>query len=586
MSEKRKILICMGTSGIAAGATGVARLFEQELGKRNLADGFQIIRTGDRGLFRDVLVDVIEPDGQRTTYEYVKAEDVVPIVEEHLIEGNPYAKRLAGRSYHDFFKSQMRIVLKNCGEIDPEDIEAYVMHDGYSALRKAVQDDSAQIVKTVTDSGLRGRGGAGFLTGMKWKFCREAAGDQKYIVCNADEGDPGAFMDRSVLEGDPHAVIEGMAIAGFAVGASRGVVYCRAEYPLAVKRLQKAIDQSREKGFLGKSVCGSPFEFDISIMQGAGAFVCGEETALLASIEGKRGTPRIKPPFPAQQGLWGKPTVINNVETFANVPHIINHGAEWFASIGTEKSKGTKVFALAGKVKNTGLVEVPMGTTIRELVFGPGGGMLHKKLGLKGVQLGGPSGGCIPAAMADTPIDYESLQSTGAIMGSGGVIIMDEKTCMVDVARYFTGFTVSESCGQCTPCRVGLKRMHEVLTRVVEGEGVPADLEFLGNMGNTICSTSLCGLGQTAPNPVLTTLRYFRDEFDAHVHRRECPAHVCTTLMHYEVIEDMCIKCGACAKVCPAGAVTWERGKTARIDPAKCTRCNACNTACKYMAIR
>jgi len=586
MNDRRKILICMGTSGIAAGAAEVARLFEQELQQRNLADGFRIIRTGDRGLFRDVLVDVIEPDGARTTYEYVKAEDVISIVEGHLVAGKPYARRLAGKSYQDFFKSQMRVVLRNCGEIDPEDIDAYVLNDGYAALKKAVQSDPGQIVKTVTDSGLRGRGGAGFSTGMKWNFCREAAGDQKYIVCNADEGDPGAFMDRSVLEGDPHAVIEGMAIAGFAVGASHGVVYCRAEYPLAVKRLQKAIDQARAKGFLGKSVCGSPFEFDISIMQGAGAFVCGEETALLASIEGKRGTPRIKPPFPAQQGLWGKPTVINNVETLANIRHIMINGAEWFAAIGTERSKGTKVFALAGKVKNTGLVEVPMGTTIRELVFGPGGGMLHRKLGLKGVQLGGPSGGCIPAAMADTPIDYESLQSTGAIMGSGGVIIMDEKTCMVDVARYFTGFTVSESCGQCTPCRVGLKRMHEVLSRIVEGEGVPGDLDFLGNMGHTICSTSLCGLGQTAPNPVLTTLRYFRAEFDAHVQRRECPAHVCTTLMHYEVIEDMCVKCGACAKVCPVGAVAWEKGNIARIDPEKCTRCNACNTACKYMAIR
>lgn len=575
----------MGTSGIAAGAADVARLFEQELQKRNISEAHQIIRTGDRGLFRDVLVDVIEADGTRTTYEHVKAVDVLPIVEEHLVAGKPYAGRLAGKSYQEFFKSQTRIVLRNCGEIDPEDIDAYVLTGGYAALRQTVQGDPGAIVKTVTDSGLRGRGGAGFLTGMKWKFCREAAGDQKYIVCNADEGDPGAFMDRSLLEGDPHAVIEGMAVAGFAVGASRGVVYCRAEYPLAVKRLQKAIDQARDGGFLGKSVCGSPFEFDISIMQGAGAFVCGEETALLASIEGKRGMPRIKPPFPAQQGLWGKPTVINNVETFANVPHIIVNGAEWFASIGTGKSKGTKVFALAGKVKNTGLVEVPMGTTIRELVFGPGGGMLHRKLGLKGVQLGGPSGGCIPAAMADTPIDYESLQSTGAIMGSGGVIIMDEKTCMVDVARYFTGFTVSESCGQCTPCRVGLKRMHEVLSRIVEGKGVPADLEFLGNMGNTICATSLCGLGQTAPNPVLTTLRYFRDEFDAHVQRKECPAHVCTTLMHYEVIEDMCVKCGACKKVCPVGAVTWEKGKTASIDPEKCTRCNACNTACKYMAI-
>ena len=589
------LLLCGGTGCHASGSLAVKKELVTELERRGLVDEIRVVETGCNGFCAMGPIMVVYPEG--IIYMMIKPTDIAELVEEHFVKGRVLERLLyrepvtAGiiPTMQDipFFALQNLRVLRNRGLIDPEKIDEYIARDGYAGMVKALTEMTPdQIVQEVLVSGLRGRGGAGFPTGMKWKFAAASPGDVKYVLCNADEGDPGAFMDRSVLEADPHAVLEGMVIAAKAIGAHQGYIYCRAEYPLAIHRLNIAIAQAKEYGLLGKDILGTGFDFDLEIYQGAGAFVCGEETALMTSIEGKRGMPRPRPPFPAIAGLWQKPSILNNVETLANIGQIMFRGGAWHASVGTEKSKGTKVFALAGKVKNTGLVEVPMGTTIRELVFGPGGGMLHKKLGLKGVQLGGPSGGCIPAAMADTPIDYESLQSTGAIMGSGGVIIMDEKTCMVDVARYFTGFTVSESCGQCTPCRVGLKRMHEVLTRVVEGEGVPADLEFLGNMGNTICSTSLCGLGQTAPNPVLTTLRYFRDEFDAHVHRRECPAHVCTTLMHYEVIEDMCIKCGACAKVCPAGAVTWERGKTARIDPAKCTRCNACNTACKYMAIR
>ena len=442
------------------------------------------------------------------------------------------------------------------------------------------------MIEEMKISGLRGRGGAGFPTGMKWDFCRQAEGDQKYIVCNADEGDPGAFMDRSVLEGDPHAVIEGMIIAGYAIGATEGYVYCRAEYPIAIKRLTRAIAQAEESGYLGKNIQGSDHSFHLTIKQGAGAFVCGEETALLASIEGRRGMPKSRPPFPAQKGLWGKPTTINNVETLANIRHIYEKGAKWFASVGTENSKGTKVFALAGKVKNTGLVEVPMGMTIRDLVFGPGGGMLKKKDKFKGIQLGGPSGGCLPEDLLDTPIDYESINQTGAIMGSGGMVVMDTRTCMVDVARFFLDFTVTESCGKCVPCRVGLKRTLEVLDEITAGRGKEEHLTFLKEMGNTIKNTALCGLGNTAPNPVLTTLRYFPEEYQAHIHDRVCPAHVCTALVKFEFIEENCTKCGKCFKACPVEAITWEKKQYPILDKTKCIKCKSCIDACNFEAIQ
>ncbi len=580
-----KIFVCMGTSGISSGAEEVVRIFEQELEKHNVIDTCKIVRTGDRGLFRDVLVDIITPKLGRITYEYIKPENVPQIVEEHILGETPVKKFQAGEDYQQFFADQKRIVLSNCGEIDPENIEEYIASRGYDALKKIFAITPDQIIESVEKSGLKGRGGAGFSTGLKWKFCKNAQGNPKYIVCNADEGDPGAFMDRSILEGDPHSVIEGMIIAGYAIGATQGVVYCRAEYPLAIKRLNKAISQAKEKGFLGANILGNNFSFDITIAQGAGAFVCGEETALLASIEGRRGMPKPKPPFPAQQGLWGKPTVINNVETFANVRHIIMHGAEWFSSVGTQNSKGTKVFALAGKIKNTGLAEVPMGTTIRQLIYGPGGGMVRKKIGFKAVQMGGPSGGCLPESLLDIPIDYESLNRTGAIMGSGGIIIMDQKTCMVDVARYFLAFTVEESCGKCVPCRIGLKRMLEVLEEITAGRGKEEHLDFLQEMGESIKETALCGLGNTAPNPVLTTLKYFKDEYIAHIKEKKCPAGVCVDLLKFEVIQEKCVKCGQCYKVCPVGAVEWKKKEYAAINKEKCTKCKSCIMACEFGAI-
>jgi len=581
-----RILICTGSSGISAGALEVADSFEKELVKQGLGNDYEVVKVGDRGLFRDVLVDIVPERNGRVTYEHVTPEDVPDIVRRHLQEGTPLENRLAGKDYERFFEGQMRVVLANCGEIDPERLDHYRGAGGYEALAKALKMSPDDVIGEVKNSGLGGRGGAGFSTGLKWQFARAAPGDVKYMICNADEGDPGAFMDRSVLEGDPHAVLEGMAIGAYAIGSSEGYIYCRAEYPLAVKRLRIAIEQAEQEGLLGKNILGSDFSFDVSIVQGAGAFVCGEETALMASIEGLRGMPRVRPPFPAQKGLYGKPTNINNVETLANIRHVITRGAEWFASIGTEKSKGTKVFALAGKVKNTGLVEVPMGTTIRELISGPGGGPLNKRAGIKAVQMGGPSGGCIPAELHDLPIDYQSINETGAIMGSGGIIVVDAKTCMVDVARYFLNFTVDESCGKCVPCRIGLKRLHEVLTEITEGCGSPEHIDFLENMSQTIKNTSLCGLGNTAPNPVLTTLRYFRDEYEAHVQERECPAHVCTALLHFEVDEEKCTKCGRCAQVCPGEAITWKKKSYARIDKEKCIRCKSCILACEFMAIR
>jgi NADH-quinone oxidoreductase subunit F len=583
---KNRILICTGTSGISAGAEKVAELFKEGLERHKLQDDYDVIKTGDRGLFRDVLVDIVPPDGKRITYEYVTPEDVSKIVEEHLVKGEPVEKKLAGKDYEQFFASQTRIVLANCGEIDPESLDDYLAHNGYKALKNVLAMTPEETIQNMKTAGLRGRGGAGFPTGMKWDFCRQAEGDQKYIVCNADEGDPGAFMDRSVLEGDPHAVIEGMNIAGYAIGATEGYIYCRAEYPIAIKRLTKAISQAEERGYLGKNIQGSDHSFHLTIKQGAGAFVCGEETALLASIEGRRGMPKIRPPFPAQKGLWGKPTTINNVETLANVRHVFEKGAEWFASIGTEKSKGTKVFALAGKVKNTGLVEVPMGMTIRDLVFGPGGGMLRKKAKFKGIQLGGPSGGCLPESLLDTPIDYESINQTGAIMGSGGMVVMDTRTCMVDVARFFLDFTVNESCGKCVPCRVGLKRTLEVLDEITAGRGTEKHITFLREMGNTIKNTALCGLGNTAPNPVLTTLRYFPEEYAAHIHEHVCPSKVCTALIKFEFIEENCTKCGKCFKACPVDAISWEKKQYPVLDKEKCIKCKTCIDACNFEAIQ
>jgi len=582
-----KILICMGTSGISAGAEKVERIFKDELKRHKLIDKCKIVKTGDRGLFRDVLVDIITSELGRVTYEYIKPEDVPKIVEKHLLRGEPLKELQAGKDYEQFFSKQTRIVLSNCGEIDPENIDDYIAVGGYTALKKVLSEMTRKnVINEITRSGLRGRGGAGFPTGLKWMFCREAKGDQKYVICNADEGDPGAFMDRSVLEGDPHSVIEGMIIAGYAIGANEGYIYCRAEYPLAIKRLNKAISQAREKGFLGKSILNSNLSFDIAIKQGAGAFVCGEETALMASIEGRRGMPMPRPPFPAQKGLWDKPTLINNVETLANIRHIIIRGSEWFSSIGTEGSKGTKVFALAGKVKNTGLIEVPMGTTIRQLVYGPGGGMVNKKIDFKGVQIGGPSGGCLPESLLDTPIDYESITQTGAIMGSGGMIVMDERTCMVDIARFFLNFTVAESCGKCVPCRVGLKRMLEVLEEITEGKGKEEHINFLQEIGNTIKDTALCGLGNTAPNPVLTTLKYFLDEYHAHITDKICPSHVCIELLKFEIIEDKCVKCGQCYKACPVGAIDWKKKEYPKINKDKCIKCKSCINACNFGAIQ
>jgi len=580
-----KILICMGTSGISAGAREVAELFKKEIDRHKLSDRCKIIKTGDRGLFRDVLVDIITPELGRLTYECIKPKDVPAIVENHLVNGQPVNTLLAGSDYEQFFAKQMRIVLVNCGEIDPEDINDYVAHSGYIALKKALDMTPERVIEEIKASGLRGRGGAGFPTGRKWELARASKGAEKYLICNADEGDPGAFMDRSILEGDPQAVIEGMIIAAHAIGMTHGFIYCREEYPLALERLGIAIAQARERGFLGKNILGSKLSFDITVKRGAGAFVCGEETALIASIEGRRGMPRPRPPFPAEKGLWDKPTVINNVETLANISHIINKGADWFSSIGTEYSKGTKVFALAGKVKNTGLVEVPMGTPIQDLIYGAGGGMLKRKVGLKAVQIGGPSGGCIPASLLDTPIDYVTITQTGAIMGSGGFVVMDEKTCMVDIARYFLSFTVSESCGKCVPCRVGLKRLLEVLEEIAAGRGKEEHITFLREMGTSIKESALCGLGSSAPNPALTTLRYFIDEYLAHIRDHKCPAHVCSPLMKFTVVEESCTKCGQCSRVCPSGAIKWQKKEYARIDKDKCIKCKACIDACDFKAI-
>ena len=588
------VLICGGTGCTSSGSHKLMEHFERAIKENGLEEEVRVIRTGCFGLCEMGPVVVVYPEG--AFYARVKDENVDEIVSEHLVKGRVVTSLL----YHDkttahnavtslekvdFYKKQMRVALRNCGVIDPENIDEYIAVDGYKALTKVLTEMTPEeVIAEVSRSGLRGRGGAGFPTGKKWEFTAKAQGDQKYVCCNADEGDPGAFMDRSVLEGDPHAIIEAMAIAGYAVGANQGYIYVRAEYPIAVKRLEIAIGQAREYGLLGKNIFDTGFDFDLDIRLGAGAFVCGEETALMTSIEGHRGEPRPRPPFPAHKGLFQKPTLLNNVETYANIAQIIVKGADWFASIGTERSKGTKVFALGGKITNTGLVEVPMGTTLREIIYDIGGGCPGGKE-FKAVQTGGPSGGCLPAALLDTQIDYDNLIAAGSMMGSGGMIVMDEDNCMVDIARFFLDFTVDESCGKCTPCRIGTRRMLEILQRITNGQGQDGDIERLENLAYNIKNTALCGLGQTAPNPVLSTLRYFRHEYEAHIYEKRCPAGHCQALLHYEIDPEKCRGCTACTRVCPAGAISGTPRYAHTIDVSKCLKCGACMEKCKFNAI-
>jgi NADH-quinone oxidoreductase subunit F len=583
-----KILVGLGTCGIAAGSEKIYRALEKRAG--NGGPAFELGKTGCLGMcYIEPLVEVVDDDGAVWQYGGMTIEKVDRVLAEHVAGGTPVADLLVwsdGRvgSEGDYLARQNRIVLRNCGRIDPEIIDEYLAVGGYGALQKVIGEKNPDgLINLMIESGLRGRGGAGFLTGMKWRFTRLAAGDHKYVICNADEGDPGAFMDRSVLESDPHSVLEGMAIAGFAIGADHGYIYARAEYPKAIERLNIAIAQAEARGFLGDRILGSDHSFHIRLKEGAGAFVCGEETALIGSIEGKRGMPRVRPPFPAVKGLWGCPTNINNVETFANVPWIVARGAAAFNSLGTSNSKGTKVFAMAGKVKRGGLVEVPMGITIREIVFEVCGGIKNDRK-FKAVQMGGPSGGCIPAELQDTVIDYESINKTGAIMGSGGLVVMDETTCMVDVARFFLDFTQRESCGKCTFCRVGTKRMLEILTRITEGEGRDGDIELLENLAQLVKNNSLCGLGQTAPNPVLTTLKYFRSEYEAHITNKKCPAHSCQKLLTYSITEE-CTGCMACGRVCPTGAITGEKKQLHHLDASKCIQCDECYKSCRFHSI-
>jgi NADH:ubiquinone oxidoreductase subunit F (NADH-binding)/(2Fe-2S) ferredoxin/Pyruvate/2-oxoacid:ferredoxin oxidoreductase delta subunit len=589
-----EVRICSGTACHAMGRPAVTTAFREEIEKRGLADRVHVVETGCHGFCEQGPIVTIEPKDMY--YPRVKPKDVPEIVEtsvigDDMIERMMYVDPATGeklRRTHDipFYKEQTRLVLQLNGVIDPFSIDDYLAHGGYTALAKALSaNDSESVIKAVTESGLRGRGGAGFPTGTKWQFTRSAPGDVKYVVCNADEGDPGAFMDRSVLEGNPHAVLEGMAIAAFAIGAHQGYVYVRAEYPFAVERLGHAIEVARERGILGDGILGTGFDFDVRINEGAGAFVCGEETALLASIEGKRGMPRTRPPFPAVSGLFGKPTNINNVETYATVPWIINNGAEAFAAMGVGESRGTKIFSLTGKVANGGLVEVPMGTSLRHVIFNVGGGVIGGGT-FKAVQLGGPSGGCLPASHLDTSVDYESLTASGAMVGSGGLVVVDETTCMVDLARFFLNFTLDESCGKCVPCRLGTKRMYEILERITEGKGEEGDVEKLETLASTIKKTSLCGLGQTAPNPVLSTIRYFRDEYQAHIDDHRCPALACDALIAYVVDPDTCTGCTLCAKKCPVNAATGEKKQPHVIDQTLCTRCDACRAACRFDAVK
>ena len=581
MSRPTEVTVGLATCGIAAGAEGVYSALASSLAARGLP--VRLKRVGCVGMcYNEPLVDVLTDHGERTTYARVSPEDVARIVEDHVVGGRPVDELVAP---HDgFFDRQVRIVLENCGLIDPESLAEYRQRGGYEALKRVLSMTPREVIDEMKASGLRGRGGAGFPTATKWGFAAAEAPGEKFVVCNGDEGDPGAFMDRSVLEGDPHRVLEGMAIAAYAIGAAHGYAYVRAEYPLAIDRLGKAITAAREAGLLGEEILGSRFSFDVQIKAGAGAFVCGEETALIASIEGRRGMPRRRPPFPTTAGLWGKPTVINNVETLANVPWIFRHGAAAFARHGVDRSKGTKVFALAGKVKRSGLVEIPMGMTIRQLVFDVGGGPRGGKA-FKAVQIGGPSGGCIPASLADVPVDYESLTQTGAIMGSGGLIVLDEETCMVDVARFFLDFVQKESCGKCTFCRIGTKRMLEGLTRICSGQAAEAEFERLIELGRKVKGQSLCGLGQTAPNPVLTTARYFPDEYEAHLKGKTCPAHVCRALIHYRIDEARCKDCKLCVGRCPTHAIGQGDGAYERIDEALCVKCGRCREACPFRAI-
>lgn len=587
------VLVCGGTGCTSSNSLAIIEALEAEIAKKGLQDEVKVIRTGCFGLCALGPIMIVYPEG--SFYSQVKVTDVPEIVEEHLLKGRLVKRLLYDETVTmddvkslqetDFYKKQHRVALRNCGVIDPENIEEYIAFDGYMALAKCLKEYTpAEVIQIVKDSGLRGRGGGGFPTGLKWSFTAANEADQKYVVCNADEGDPGAFMDRSVLEGDPHCIIEAMAICGYATGASEGYVYVRAEYPIAVKRLKIAIDQAREYGLLGKNIFDSGFDFDVHVRLGAGAFVCGEETALMTSIEGNRGEPRPRPPYPAVKGLFGKPTTENNVETFANIPQIILKGADWFASMGTEKSKGTKVFALGGKIKNTGLVEIPMGTTLREIIEEIGGGIPNGKK-FKAAQTGGPSGGCIPAALMDTPIDYDNLTAIGCMMGSGGLIVMDEDNCMVDIAKFFLNFTVDESCGKCTPCRVGTKRLLEMLDKITAGKATMEDLDRLEDLCNYIKANSLCGLGQTAPNPVLATLKFFREEYIAHVRDKKCPAGVCKALMTYAIDADKCRGCTACARKCPAGAISGKVKEVHTIDTEKCIKCGVCMETCKFGAV-
>lgn len=592
---RSQVLICGGTGCTSSGSVKIAKRLQEEIDKNGLTDEVMVVRTGCFGLCALGPIMIVYPEG--TFYSMVKEEDIAEIVSEHLLKGRivtrlVYDETVAENEIKslketDFYKKQHRIALRNCGVINPECIDEYIGRNGYEALGKVLKTMTPDdVIQVILDSGLRGRGGGGFPTGKKWQLARNLVkdADQKYVCCNADEGDPGAFMDRSVLEGDPHVVIEAMAIAGYAIGATQGYIYIRAEYPIAVQRLQIAIDQAREYGLLGKNIFDSGFDFDLDIRLGAGAFVCGEETALMTSIEGNRGEPRPRPPFPAESGLFKKPTVLNNVETYANIPQIILNGADWFASMGTEKSKGTKVFALGGKIHNTGLVEVPMGTTLREVIYEIGGGIPNGKA-FKAAQTGGPSGGCIPAEHLDIPIDYDNLIAIGSMMGSGGLIVMDEDNCMVDIAKFFLQFTVDESCGKCTPCRIGTKRLYEMLEKITSGNATMEDLDKMEKLCYYIKNNSLCGLGQTAPNPVLSTLRYFKNEYIAHVQDKKCPAGVCQDLLTYKIIDLKCKGCTACARGCPVGAISGTVKQPHTIDTAKCIKCGACMAKCKFGAI-
>jgi len=587
------VLVCTGTGCTSSHSPKIIEEFEKHLKANKLDNEVKIVRTGCFGLCAEGPIVIVYPEG--AMYTMVKPEDVKEIVEEHLLKGRLVKRLLAGNKelkdstkpieQVEFFKKQKRVALRLCGVINPENIDEYIAFDGYKALAKVLTEmKPEEVIDVIKKSGLRGRGGGGFPTGMKWEFAAKSQEKQKYVCCNADEGDPGAFMDRSILEGDPHSVLEAMTIAGYAIGANQGYIYVIAEYPIAVKRLSIAIEQARDYGLLGDNIFGTDFSFNIELRLGAGAFVCGEETALMTSIEGHRGEPRPRPPFPAVKGLFGKPTLLNNVETYANIPTIIRNGAEWFSSIGTEKSKGTKVFAMGGKINNTGLLEIPMGTTLREVIYDIGGGIPNGKK-FKAAQTGGPSGGCIPASKIDTPIEYDTLVELGSMMGSGGLIVMDEDNCMVDIAKFFLEFTVDESCGKCPPCRIGTKRMLEILERITGGKGEEGDVEKLEILAKNIKASALCGLGQTAPNPVLSTLRYFRDEYEAHVRDKKCPAGVCKSMLNYIVDEQRCKCCGICARNCPVNCISGQKGVPYKIDQEKCIKCGTCLEKCPFKAI-